>query len=402
MKLRDLIDEAVRGIRLHRVRSILTACGFAAGTAAAVASFAITGGARAEILRRLATLGIDLVAVRPVGELSRGAEPPLTFGDAEDLGRALGFVRAIAPVRAVDSTVLLPSERVSIQAVGTTAEFFRLRRLRFQRGRAFTAAEVTRGEAVCILGSAAARRLVRSGDAYGDLVKVGGNWYRVVGVLAADASGGAQWAGAAANPEREVYVPITHTFAPDAFRRQAIAEAWLAIDPGVDPEAAAPVVERVLERRHQGKQHFEVTTAARLLSEHRATRGLLNRLLWLVSLGAFALGAVGMMTVSWQNVRDRRREIAIRRAVGARQGEVLAQFVLEGVVLAAAGAAAGIVAGVAASGFAAWANGWPWMLSPLEVSFGVGIAIGVAVLSTLHPAAYAAALDPVAALRFEG
>ncbi|HUE39090.1 MAG TPA: FtsX-like permease family protein, partial [Candidatus Binatia bacterium] len=181
-----------------------------------------------------------------------------------------------------------------------------------------------------------------------------------------------------------------------------IAEAWLAIDPGVDPEAAAPVVERVLERRHQGKQHFEVTTAARLLSEHRATRGLLNRLLWLVSLGAFALGAVGMMTVSWQNVRDRRREIAIRRAVGARQGEVLAQFVLEGVVLAAAGAAAGIVAGVAASGFAAWANGWPWMLSPLEVSFGVGIAIGVAVLSTLHPAAYAAALDPVAALRFEG
>ena len=109
-----------------------------------------------------------------------------------------------------------------------------------------------------------------------------------------------------------------------------------------------------------------------------------------------------MMTVSWQNVRDRRREIAIRRAVGARQGEVLAQFVLEGVVLAAAGAAGGIVAGVAASGFASWASDWPWMLAPLEVLFTLAIALGVAVSSTLYPAAYAAALDPVAALRFEG
>src|SRR5260370_40569614 len=122
MKPRDSIDEALRGVRLHRVRSVLTACGFAAGTAAAVASFAITGGARTEIRRRLATLGIDLVAVRPIGEAAREAQPALTFGDAQDLGRELGFVREIAPVRAVDSTVLLSSERISVRAFGTTPE----------------------------------------------------------------------------------------------------------------------------------------------------------------------------------------------------------------------------------------------------------------------------------------
>ncbi|MET0153417.1 MAG: ABC transporter permease [Candidatus Binatia bacterium] len=401
MRVGDVIEDAVRGVRLYRVRSLLTAVGFAAGTAAAIALFAITGGARAEILRRLGELGIDLVAIRPVGEARRTDPPALTYGDVEDLRRSLRFVREAAPVRAIASSVLLPTERVSVRAVGTTPEFFHLRRLRFARGRSFTAREVARGDRVCVLGAAAARRLVRGGEAYGALVKIGGNWYRVVGVLTTEVSGAPDSSGEQANPEREVYLPITHTFAPDAFRRQGLAEAWLALAPSVEADSAAPVIERALERRHDGRQHFEVNTAARLVAEHRATRGLLNRLLLLVCCAAFLLGAVGMTTVSWQNVRDRSREIAIRRAVGARRGEVLAQFLFEGIVVAAAGAAAGVVVGVAGSGIAAWANGWPWMLSPLAALASIAAALGVAAAATLYPAAYAAALDPVAGLRFE-
>jgi ABC-type antimicrobial peptide transport system permease subunit len=128
---------------------------------------------------------------------------------------------------------------------------------------------------------------------------------------------------------------------------------------------------------------------------------LLNRLLFLVSLAAFALGGVGMTTASWQNVRSRTREIAIRRAVGARQSEVLAQFVLEGVVLAAGGAAVGIAAGIAGSGVASWMSDWPWMLSPLEAALTFALALALAIVSTLYPAAYAAALDPIVALRFD-
>lgn len=401
MKIDDLIRDGLRGIRLHRARSLWTATGFAAGTAAAVALFAITGGARVEILRRLEALGIDLVSVRPVGEAARGAPPALDYGDAEALRAELRFVRALAPVRRVESSVALPTERVSVRVVGTTPEFFALRRLRFQRGRAFSTREVARGDAVCVLGAAAARRLVPSGDAYGTLVKIGGNWYRVIGVLAPASLGEGESAGEDADVGRDVYLPITNTFAAEAFRRQALAEAWLAIDVRTDPAAAAPVVERALERRHEGRQHFEVSTAARLLSEHRAARGLLNQLLFLVALAAFTLGGVGMMSVSWQNVRSRSREIAIRRAVGARQGEVLAQFLLEGCLLALGGATVGIFVGIVASGAAALIGGWPWMLSPLQGALALAIAMGVAVVSTLYPASYAAALDPVSALKFE-
>jgi len=401
MKPGDLVRDAVRGVRLHRVRSLLTAAGFAAGTAAALALFAITGGARAEILHRLAALGIDLVSVRPVGEPSPGSPPPLTYGDAEALHEAFRFVRAVAPVRTVQSNVLLPSERVTVRVVGTTADYFSLRRFAFERGRAFSADEVRRGDAVCVLGAEAARRLVTAADAYGSLVKIGGNWYRVIGVLTREALGAGEAEGEDANAGREVYVPITNTFRSDSFPRQALQEAWLSIDDRFDPETAAPLVESALERRHQGKQHFEVTTAARLLSGHRAARGLLNQLLGFVAVAAFALGGVGMMSVSWQNVRSRTREIAIRRAVGARQGEVLAQFVLEGLVLAAAGAAAGIVIGVAGASVASWIGGWPWTLSPLGVASTVVMALAVGLASALYPASYAAGLDPVAALRFE-
>jgi putative ABC transport system permease protein len=108
-----------------------------------------------------------------------------------------------------------------------------------------------------------------------------------------------------------------------------------------------------------------------------------------------------MMSVCWQNVRERTREIAIRRAVGARQSEVLAQFVLEGLVLAGAGAAAGTVIGLAGSGMAAWIGGWPWTVSPLEVASSVAVALVIGLVSALYPASYAAALDPVTALRFE-
>jgi len=400
LTIRDLLVEARRGVRLHRARSLATASGFAAGTAAAIALFAITGGARIEILRRIEALGTDLVAVRPVGEVSRGAPPPLTYGDSQAIAASLRFVRTVAPVRALDSEVLLPTERVKIRVVGTTEELFSLRRMRFRRGRPFTAEETVRGDAVCVLGAAAARRLVPGADAYGGLVKIGGNWYRVVGVLAAEADLGTESAQES-DTGRDVYLPITHTFSSDAFPRQALAEAWLSIDSGTDPEAAAPVVERALERRHGGQQHFEVTTAASLLSQHRATKGLLNQLLLLVSIAAFATGGVAMTAVSWQNVRSRTREIAIRRAVGAESAEVLAQFVLEGVLLASAGAAVGITVGIVASGGAAVAAGWPWMLPASKTLATLAIALGVAIVSTLAPASYAARLDPVSALRLE-
>jgi putative ABC transport system permease protein len=316
-------------------------------------------------------------------------EPPsLTVADAAVLEESLGFVRAVAPVRAVESSVLLPDERVTVNVIGTTPDYFRLRRTRFARGRPFTAAETAAGRSVCVLGAAAARRLDPAGDAYGDLVKVGGGWCRVVGVLAAE--------------DRDLFLPIAATLRGDLSGRQALREIVLSVDEHVDPELAAPIVERALLRRHDGRRHFEVVTAETLLRQRRSARGLLDTLLAVVAILAGGLGAVGLASLSWQGVMVRTREIAIRRAVGARREEILAQFLLEGVVLAAAGGALGTVLGALGSGMLALFGGWPWLLSlrALLASWAGVVAVGVA--ATAYPAYRAATLDPVAALRVDG
>jgi putative ABC transport system permease protein len=223
----------------------------------------------------------------------------------------------------------------------------------------------------------------------------------VVGVLAADATlEGAVGAGVE-GAGREVYLPITSTLRDAMAGREGVREIWLRIHDGIGPEQAAPVVERALLRRHDGRRGFEVATPERLLRQQRAARGLLDLLLGLVAAAAFALGGVGMMSVAWQAVAERTGEIAVRRAVGARRGEILAQFLVEGALLAGAGALAGVVAGAAVSAAAAWAAGWPWLLSPGRLFLAAGVAIAVGLLSTFHPASRAASLDPVAALRFE-
>lgn len=397
LPLDELVRSAALGVRLHRVRSILVAAGFAAGTAAVVALFAITGGARAELLRQIRSLGPDLVSVTAVGA---GSPPALTVDDARALAASFGFVRAVAPVRAVESSVLLPDERVTVRVLGTTADYFALRRLRFARGRPFTAAEVDAGAPVAVLGASAARRLFPGGDAYGSLVKVGGNWYRVIGVLDADPAA----AGLASEEDargREVVLTIPNTFQRDLSGRQSLREILLRIDERVPPERGAAIVERALVRRHEGRQHFAVATADALIRQQRAARTLLDTLLRAIAALAFALGGAAMAALSWQGVAERKREIAIRRAVGARRADVLAQFVLEGALLAAAGAAGGAVAGAVASAGAAAAGGWPWAPSPLGIAGALGLAIGVGVAATLPPAYRAAMLDPVTALRFE-
>lgn len=401
MRLAERISEAARDVRLHRVRSLLTASGFAAGTAAAVVLFAVTAGARSAILGQIEALGIDLVSVRPVGEPKRDRPPPLAFGDGETLARSLPFVRGVAPVRRLVAPVMLPTERVTVDVVGTDAAFFRLRRHDLARGRVFTDEEAARGERVCVLGAGAARELFPSRAAYGSLVKVGGNWYRVVGVLRSEPSDLGDASGDRRGSGREVYLPIRNTFASPATARQAVDELWVGIDRATAPETAARVLERSLGRRHDGAGRLDVATAAELLARHRRARTLLDALLLAVCVAAFAAGGLATAALSWQNVRQRTREIAIRRAVGATRGDVLAQFVLEGLVIAAAGAAAGLAAGLAGSAVASLLGGWPWVVPAAAPVLATAAALAVGGAAALLPAAWAARLDPVAALGFE-
>jgi putative ABC transport system permease protein len=247
-----------------------------------------------------------------------------------------------------------------------------------------------------VLGDAAARRLATQGAAYGSLIKLGSRWCRVVGVLSAgDAATGGETRG------REIYLPLRATLRGDLSNRQGIDSMLLRVARGVDPEAAASIVERALARRHPERLRATVATAAGLLQQQRGARKLLDALLSAIAVLALALGGVTLAHQSWQGVAARTKEIAVRRAVGARRREILYQFLLEGVLLAGLGGALGTLLGAAGSRIAALQGGWPWLLPPLSVAAAIAVIVAIALAATLYPAYRAATLDPVATLRLE-
>jgi putative ABC transport system permease protein len=392
----DYIRCALEGVQLRRVRSALTVTSFAAAAAAGVALLAITAGARQELLQRIEELGADLLSVQAVSSHPDRNPPPLSLADAEAIAASFPFLAEVSPLRSISATVLAPDDRVTVRVLGTTHEYFALRRLRFSRGRAFSEAEDSAGENVCVLGDAAARRLATQGAAYGSLIKLGSRWCRVVGVLSAgDAATGGETRG------REIYLPLRATLRGDLSNRQGIDSMLLRVARGVDPEAAASIVERALARRHPERLRATVATAAGLLQQQRGARKLLDALLSAIAVLALALGGVTLAHQSWQGVAARTKEIAVRRAVGARRREILYQFLLEGVLLAGLGGALGTLLGAAGSRIAALQGGWPWLLPPLSVAAAIAVIVAIALAATLYPAYRAATLDPVATLRLE-
>ena len=391
----DLLRSALDGVRLYRIRSTLTLCSFAAGTAAAIALVAITGGARAELLERLGRLGTDLLRVRAVGARAPSQPPALTLADGWAIADSLPFVDTVAPVRIVDAQVLLPDDQFAVQVVGTTSDYFSMRGMHFARGRTFTKEESSAGAAVCIVGRTTAQRLATRGEAYGSLVKIEERWYRVVGILDAETFTSGE------TGDRRIYVPIGATLRGDLSPRQSVGEILVRIGEEAEPEASARIVRRMLSRRHAGSEPFAVETAEALLEQRRGARGILDRLLGGVAFGALFLGSVALAGQTWQSVSLRRAEIAIRRAVGARRADILLQFLLEGITLAALGAGAGLVLGLLGSLWAAALGGWSWVVPTGSLAAMLGTIALLGVAASIYPAYRAATLDPVEALRDE-
>lgn len=391
----DLIRAALAGVRLYPLRAALTVASFAAGTAAAVALLAITSGARQELLERIQRLGANLVSIHAVGESGREGPPALTLADASAISDSLPFAENVAPVRVVPASVLLPDEQLTVQVVGTTPDYFALRGLTFARGRPFSIGEAEEGRGVCVAGDATSRRLAREGVVYGSLVKVGDRWCRVVGILHREATTTGD------DTDRRLYVPISTTLRRDLSHRQALGEILLRISSDVDPERAAHALRRTLVRRHGGTEHFAIETAHALLRQTENTRSLLDTLLSIVALLALGLGGVALGSQAWQSVSLRRKEIAIRRAIGARRAEILAQFLLEGLLLAIVGAVLGTAVGSAGSAVASVVGQWPWLLPLPRLAGTIGAILALGLAATSYPAYRAAVLDPVAALRTE-
>jgi putative ABC transport system permease protein len=403
MRTLELVRLALSRLGASRLRSGLTMLGVIIGVASVVALVAVGQGATAGVTARLTSLGTNLLTITPgrvTTGLTRGAlggATTLTQDDASALAK-LPDIAAVAPEIATNQLVVAGSQNLTTSIVGTTPAYLSVRAYDVWQGAFINQLAVDRALDVAVVGSQTADSLGLDASSIGSTVQIGGRPYTLIGILQPKGSSGVT------SQDDLVIVPITaarqHLVAGSSVRTISVSTASFG---GTD--AAKAAISATLRSRHglasTAADDFTISDQAQLLSTVGSVTTLLTVLLAGIASISLVVGGIGIMNIMVVSVRERTREIGIRKAVGARDRDILLQFLVEALVVSVLGGLIGIVVGIAVSLGIGVAAGWGFVFNPLTVLAAVAFSILVGVVFGVWPARQAARLDPVEALHFQ-
>jgi putative ABC transport system permease protein len=402
MRYLELVQLAVSRLAAARLRAVLTMLGVIIGVGSIVALVAVAQGATSGITNRIQSLGTNLLTVQPGSatsgfvRLGAGSATTLTLGDAEAIA-GLADVAAVAPQVSTQAVVVAGTKNTTTSIVGTTADYLEVRTYAIWQGSFLTRVADDHALRVAVLGSTTADDLGLGQEAIGTDILVGGIPFQVVGILQAKGTSGGS------SEDDQVLIPIStaQRYFVAGTKVRSISVSVASAD-AIDLAKAR--LTTLLEERHGTSgtnDDFNVADQAQLLDTFSSVTGLLTLLLGGIASISLIVGGIGIMNIMLVSVRERTREIGIRKAIGARGSDILLQFLVEALVLSLLGGLVGIVLGVAASFVIGALAGWGFQFSPLTVLVAVGFSLAVGVVFGVWPARQAARLDPITALRYE-
>ncbi len=408
MRRSDLARLGAGGLGAHKLRTLLTTLGIIFGVASVIAMLSIGEGAKEEALEQFALLGVRNLFVRHVEPAADADEEPrlspkLTLGDARSLSAESPVVEVAVPERDVRADVRAGRRRVPATIVGTTPELADVMNLEIARGRFFAHADILETRRVCVLGNAIARDLFAWGGGVGESVKISGNWYTVIGVLAPRGGVSDDVSGYVNDANRNVYVPVSnavHRLGRDADAPE-IDRIVVNVPEHADVRMAADLITRALERRHRDVDDFDILVPEELLRQRQATQRIFNVVMGAIAGISLLVGGIGIMNIMLASILERTREIGIRRAVGATRHDVMWQFLVEAVAVSVLGGVLGLALGVGLTEAIAHYAGWRTVVSMRAVILAVTVAGTVGIVFGFYPARRAATLDPIECLRYE-
>ena len=410
-RLRPDIRQALGQLAHHRLRSALTLLGMIFGVGAVIAMIAVSEGGRREALSMIEGMGVRNLIVEaddPLGESKRDTRKHsagLSVADALAMSDTLPFVDNWAGVRRIRVWDLFSHQgQGHAEAWAVSPSYFGLTQLDAAEGVLFDAVDDERFAQVAVLGGNVANQLFPTGGAVDGLVKVNHLWLRVVAVLKDRQLPDGEFQGRDVGGENDrVYLPLQTGLRRlyRGFIESELSALKIQVADDVSPAVAAEAVQHLLDRRHGGQKDTRMTVPARLLAQQKQTQWIFTIVMSAVAGISLLVGGIGIMNIMLASVMERRSEIGLLRAIGARETDVVRQFLVETAVIAVVGAAAGVVLGVVMAyviaAFAGWAVAWSFPAIVLAVIVCVAIAVGFGV----YPALSAARMDPVAALQSE-
>ena len=409
---RALILEAVAELRRRKLRTGLTLLGMVFGVGAIVAMLAVGEGSKREALRLVAELGLNNVLVESKGieaeQLKELRTRSLGLSAADGMA-ALSVVpgaRSVALKKEIKVDQLAFGEQVvSARAFAVSQAYAEHSGLALKAGRWITPADGATLAPVCVLGARLAQSLFGSAPAVGQLVKLNHVWLQVVGVLADRTPSKGEFEGVKLGLDDErLFVPWETGRGRFNFKRieDEVDGISVRLNGEVAPDGAARVLQALISQRHGGVDDTNLIVPMGLYRQNQQTQRIFTIVMSSIAAVSLLVGGIGIMNIMLANVLERRREIGLKRALGARRRDVVEQFLAEALVIAVSGGLLGIVLGaVVAYGIATLA-GWSVAWSPLSLAVAVTSCVGVGLAFGVYPARQAATLDPISALRSDG
>ncbi|MBK6864051.1 MAG: ABC transporter permease [Ideonella sp.] len=393
---------ALRSIRRNLLRSFLTVLGVVIGISAVVTMVTLGEGATAAVRGQIASLGSNLLQLRPGQRMGPGADigaPAFTEADAVAIQTQLPGLRAVAPEVRASATVVHGSRNWSTGLIGTTNAHFDTSNWVLAAGRRFEEQEERAGAAVCVIGATVRRQLFGNASPLGQQLRVKGFSCEIVGLLAAkgQAAMGMDQDDIVVLPLRTLQRRVTGSTRVNTLLVSVRDEA--AID-----RAKAALTQLLRERRKLSDgddDNFNVLDTRQIAETLSGTTRVLTLLLGAVAAVSLLVGGIGIMNIMLVSVTERTREIGVRLAIGALEREVLLQFLIEAVVLAALGGIVGVLLAAAASMGLAQVMQVPYRFNLGINLLALGFSAAIGVIFGYFPARRAARLDPIEALRHE-
>jgi putative ABC transport system permease protein len=402
MRLADLLRLAFSRLGTGKVRAALTMLGVVIGVASVVALVSVAQGATKGISDRLQSLGTNLLTVNAGATTtgftrgSAGSATTLTLDDATAISQLDG-VQAVEPELSTSKLVIAGSLNETATVIGTTPGYPTVRAYTMWVGTFLTQAAIDNNLRVAVIGATTADNLGLDASSIGSTIYIGGLPFDLIGIMQPKGGTGFN------SPDDEVLIPVST--ARELFvGTNSVRSVGVSAVSADQIDTVSAEITALLEQRHgitNGVDDFSISTQAQLLGTVSSVSDVLTLLLAGIASISLLVGGIGIMNIMLVSVRERTREIGIRKAIGARGRDILSQFLVEALALSLAGGLIGIALGVLASFGIGLYAGWGFVFNPLTVIVAVGFSLIVGIVFGVWPASQAARLDPVVALRYE-